>query len=178
MARTREKFKARRDSGWFLRVPIEVLDSPAYRGLSFKARALLFDLGAQFRGRNNGDLAAPWSWMRQRGWRSKDTLQRAVVELQQSGMIELTRQGGLHCPNLYAFTWLPINECSGKLDVPASRVASGKWRRPSAPEGQRGNQNATPIIGAHRPNDRGRDQLLNPDLRGAAPRSADLTSEL
>lgn len=127
--RTREKFKSRRDSGAFMRFPTEVLDSPKYRALSFKARALLLDLGAQFRGRNNGDLAAPWSWMKNRGWKSKDTLRRALLELLAAGMIEQTRQGGLHCASLYAFTWLPIDECGGKLDVSACAIASGLWRR-------------------------------------------------
>lgn len=129
MARTREKFKARRDSGWFFRMPVEVLDSRTYCALSFKARALLLDLGAQYRGNNNGDLAAPWSWMRKRGWVSKDTLHRALKELLETGMIELTRQGGLHCPSLYAVTWLGIDECSGKLDIKANPVPSGLWRR-------------------------------------------------
>lgn len=130
--RTRERFKARRNSGWFFRMPVEVLDSPAYCGLSFKARALLFDLGAQYRGNNNGDLAAPWSWMRPRGWKSKDTLRRALMELLSAGMIEQTRQGGLHCPTLYAVTWLGIDECGGKLDIKPNPVASGLWRRVTA----------------------------------------------
>lgn len=127
--RSRERFKGRRNTGWFFRMPVEVLDSPAYCGLSFKARALLFDLGAQYRGNNNGDLAAPWSWMKNRGWKSKDTLHRALGELIATGMIQLTRQGGLHCPNLYAVTWLEIHDCGGKLDVKASPVPSNLWRR-------------------------------------------------
>lgn len=128
--RQRERFKSRSNTGWFMRFPIEVLDSAGYRALSFKARALLLDLGAQYRGHNNGDLAAPWSWMKSRGWKSKDTLRRALLELLASGMIEQTRQGGLHCPSLYAFTWLPINDCGDKLDVRATSVPSGLWRRP------------------------------------------------
>jgi hypothetical protein len=128
VTRTREKFKARKDTGWFFRVPVAVLDSPRYCQLTFKARALLFDLGAQYRGYNNGDLAAPWSWMKRRGWKSKDTLKRAIDELLAAGMIELTRQGGLHCPNLYAVTWLSIDECGGKLDIRANPVPSGKWK--------------------------------------------------
>ncbi|HEV8712665.1 MAG TPA: hypothetical protein VGX03_07555 [Candidatus Binatia bacterium] len=127
--RSRERFKGRLNTGWFFRMPVEVLDSPAYCGLSFKARALLFDLGAQYRGNNNGDLAAPWSWMKNRGWKSKDTLHHALKELLATGMIELTRQGGLHCPNLYAVTWLEIHECGGKLDVKANPVPSSLWRR-------------------------------------------------
>ncbi|MUV15437.1 hypothetical protein GN331_14620 [Lysobacter sp. HX-5-24] len=127
--RSRERFKGRRDSGWFFRMPVEVLDSPAYCALSFKARALLLDLGAQYRGNNNGDMAAPWSWMKMRGWKSKDTLRRALLELLTSGMIEQTRQGGLHCPTLYAVTWLGIDECGGKLEVQSTSVPSGRWRR-------------------------------------------------
>lgn len=127
----REKFRGRRDTGWFFRVPVEVLDCPAYCGLSFKARALLFDMGAQYRGNNNGDLAAPWSWMKARGWKSKDTLRRALDELLAAGMVQLTRQGGLHCPSLYAVTWLAIDECGGKLDVKPNPVPSGLWRQPT-----------------------------------------------
>jgi hypothetical protein len=125
----RERFKARRDNGTFFRVPTCVLDSSNFRGLSLKARALLLDLGAQFRGHNNGDLAVTWKVLQPRGWKSKDTLRNALLELLAAGMIELTRQGGLHCANLYAFTWIEIHECGGKLDVKATRVASNAWRR-------------------------------------------------
>lgn len=131
--RTRERFKARRDTGWFFRLPVVVLDSSAYCALTFKARALLMDLGAQFRGSNNGDLAAPWSWMKLRGWKSKDTLQRALEELLASGLIERTRQGGLHCPSLYAVTWLGIDDCGGKLDVAPNAVPSNRWRVDRSP---------------------------------------------
>lgn len=126
--RSRERFTGRRNNGWFFRMPVEVLDSPTYCALSFKARALLLDLGAQYRGNNNGDMAAPWSWMKVRGWKSKDTLRRALMELLAAGMIEQTRQGGLHCPTLYAVTWLAIDECGRKLDVRPTAVASGRWR--------------------------------------------------
>ena len=47
------------------------------------------------------------------------------------GMIELTRQGGLNGPSLYAFTWFGIDACKGKLDVSENPVPSGKWK--SAP---------------------------------------------
>lgn len=130
MARTLRRFKGRSESGRFLRVPSAVLDSPNFCSLSTKAKALILDIGARFNGSNNGDLAAPWSWMKERGWKSKDTLSRALSELQHFGMIEQTRQGGLHGPSLYAFTWLPIDDCRGKLDVRATRIASDKWKHP------------------------------------------------
>lgn len=127
--RSRDRFKSRQDMGWFFRMPVTVLDSPAYRALTFKARALLLDLGAQYRGHNNGDFAAPWSMMKTRGWKSKDTLQNALRELLASGFIVQTRQGGLHCPSLFAVTWIGIDECGGKLDVPSNPVPSNDWRR-------------------------------------------------
>jgi hypothetical protein len=128
MARTRMKSIGRRESGSFLPIPSVVLASASFCGLTTKAKALILDIGARYNGHNNGDLAAPWSWMRERGWRSKDTLHRALVELQELGLIELTRQGGLQGPNLYAFTWMAIDPCKGKLDVSPTRVASGKWK--------------------------------------------------
>ena len=66
--------------------------------------------------------------MSARGWKSKDTLYRARDELIENGMILLARQGGKHQCSLYAVTWKPIDECGGKLDVPATTVAPGYWR--------------------------------------------------
>jgi len=127
--RSREKHLGRKESGTFLPVPTYVLACPNFCALSLKAKALILDIGARFTGFNNGDLAAPWSWMKERGWRSKDTLHRALQELRRAGMIEQTRQGGLHGPSLYAFTWRPIDACKARLDVSPTRVASGKWRQ-------------------------------------------------
>jgi hypothetical protein len=124
----RTRAKGRLESGGFLALPHAVIASPAYLGLSAHAIKLLIDIGAQFRGSNNGDLCASWSVMRLRGWRSRDTLHRALQELLRVKLIELTRQGGLHRPSLFAVTWRAIDECSGKLDVPPTRVASGLWR--------------------------------------------------
>ena len=130
MSHKRERFRGRRDNGTFFRVPTSVLDSANYIGLSLKARALLLDMGAQFRGRNNGDSCIAWSWARKRGWRSKDTLRRAMLELLAAGMIEQTRQGSMHWPSLFAFSWIEIHECDGKLDVSSTATPSNAWRKP------------------------------------------------
>lgn len=156
MARTRMKSMGRRESGNFLPIPSVVLESPNFCALSNKAKALILDMGARYSGHNNGDLAAPWSWMKQRGWRSKDTLHNALQELLRFGMIELTRQGGLHGPSLYAYTWMAIDQCKGKLDVVPTRVASGKWKVPPQTMADDRKQNATPTIGAARPDHRAR----------------------
>lgn len=154
--RSRDKHKGRSSSGgWFFRIPAEVLNSPNMRMATTKAKAMLLDIGAQFRGSNNGDICITWSDLRQRGWKSKQTMERAMHELLRLGLIEQTRQGGLHCASLFAFTWQPIDPCGGKLDVPATAVASHRWRMlpqavgdtenrpPPRPAGQR-----TPTVGA------------------------------
>jgi hypothetical protein len=131
--RDRRKHTGRKVAGNFLMIPADVLDSANFCSLTAKSKALLLDIGAKYNGYNNGNLAAPWSWMRNRGWKSKDTLQRAITELLHSGIIELTRQGGLIGPSLYAFTWLPINESRVQMDVASTNVASGRWKLPATP---------------------------------------------
>lgn len=133
-AKRRLKAKGRKIQGAFLAVPRDVLNSTAFLSLSLKSRALLLDLGVQYRGNNNGDLAAPWSYMRGRGWKSRQTVDRALLELLAAGFIEKTKQGGLHCPNLYALGWLPIDECGGKLDLSPSTAPPGRWRNSQRPQ--------------------------------------------
>ncbi len=132
MTLTRIRAKARRESGSFAALPHEILDSPEWAKLSVHAVRALLDLFAQYRGENNGDFSATWSRMQKRGWRSKDTLYRALRELQTKGWIVKTRQGGIHRCNLYAVTWRPIDHCNGKIDVTASRVALGTWKNKSS----------------------------------------------
>jgi hypothetical protein len=92
----RERYKGNRDKcepGAFLRLPIAVLNSRAYLDAGAHARMLLFDLACQYRGDNNGDLSGAWSFMRLRGWRSKETLTNAKRELMALGLIVETRMG-------------------------------------------------------------------------------------
>ncbi len=131
--RQRQRAKGRMHSGGYLALPHALLNSPNYRGLSACAVKLLNDLGFQYRGSNNGDLCAAWRVMHARGWKSRDTLCRALAELRHTGMIEMTRQGGKNRCSLFALTWLAIDECGGKLDCAATRVSSGLWKEPKPP---------------------------------------------
>lgn len=127
--RNRGKITGRRESGSFLALPHRMLESPQYAALTARAVKLLIDIGAQYRGTNNGDLTATWSVMHARGWRSRDTLGRAKRELLSAGFIEKTRDGGLRFPVLYAISWRAVDECGGKLQIPASRMASNLWKQ-------------------------------------------------
>lgn len=136
MNRQRWKHKGRSESGGYFALPHAVTASASYRALPARAVKLLCDLGAQYRGNNNGDLSAAWSIMQPRGWKSRATLDAAERDLVRAGMIELTRQGSLNRCSLYALTWHSIDECGGKLDVPPTRVPSGLWKRAHPSEKQ------------------------------------------
>lgn len=142
MPHSRIKQKSRRESGSFCALPHSILESPEYATLSAKAVKCLLDIFGQFRGSNNGDLGANWKEMSKRGWKSRDTLTRALGELTESGFILKTRQGGRRKCSLYAVTWLAINECGGKLDMAPTRVATNTWRtaKAASPTAQRDRQ--------------------------------------
>lgn len=144
MARNRRKTKGRMDAGGYLALPHAVMASESWRTAPARSIKLLCDLGYAYRGNNNGDLAAAWAVMQKRGWKSRDTLARAIRELLELGLIEKTRQGGLHQCSLYALTWLAIDECDGKLDVPATTKPSGLWREPAPPEKQNASTDSVP----------------------------------
>ncbi len=99
-----------------------------FRTMSAYGKALIIDLMSQFNGRNNGDLCAAFSVLKERGWRSKGTLGRAIKELKDRQWIVVARQGGRNHCSLYALTFQAIDECKGKLDILSTRVASGGWK--------------------------------------------------
>ena len=130
MARTREKIKGRRDSGTFSKLIHAYFQSPEFAGLSPRAVKALIDIYCQYRGNNNGDLCAAISIMKARGWRSKDQLSKALKELIEKGWLTITRQGGRNMATLYAVTFMPIDECHGKLDVMPTSTPLHLWKRP------------------------------------------------
>ena len=136
MARNRTKAKGRREGHSFAGIPHAVLKTRKYASLSAWAVKLLVDVTAQYTSRNNGDLQAAWTCMRERGWKSKGTLERSVRELESVGFILRTRKGGRNKCALFAITWQPIDECLdrrsriSKLDpnIIPGEVAPGTWR--------------------------------------------------
>ncbi len=118
----------------FLSLPHNVLDHDSFRTLSPRATKLLIDIAAQYRGCNNGDLCAPLSVMRKRGWKSNDQLFKARKELLDRGLILTSRQGGLNKCSLFALTWFQIDDCKGKLDTSSTDVAPHNWKLWSDPD--------------------------------------------
>lgn len=138
MTRTKERAlraaKEARGGGGFLPFRTDVLRSETLKNLSPYAAKLLLDLASQWHLGRNGDASAAFEKvMRERGWRSKATLHKALKELRDSGLIILTRQGSLHECSLYGLGWLAIDECGGKLDIKATTRPSNDWLDPPKP---------------------------------------------
>jgi hypothetical protein len=149
MARSKHKQKAS-----FAGIPRIVMECPDYTNLSSNAIRLLVELAYSYKGGNNGDLCPAWTLMKERGFRSKATLTRVIKELVAAEMITLTRQGQFirNKAGLYALTWAPINECSGKhLDESPTRAPPRNfslerqqgWPRKLAPPEQNLNRKGT-----------------------------------
>ena len=124
----RRRIKGRQTTPSFVMFPHHVLRHEVLSKLSPRASKLVIDLMAQYQGDNNGDLSAPLSQMRARGWNSSEQLDKAKKELISKGVIWVTRQGGRNMASLYALTWFPIDECEGKLDVSPTQTAPVNWR--------------------------------------------------
>lgn len=129
MALKRQRVKGRKESGSFIAIPKEILESEQYAQLRPWSVKLMIDLYAQYNGKNNGDFCAAWSIMKKRGWQSKGPLYRAVKELLKTGFIMQTRQGGKHKASLYAVTFKAIDECGGKLEVNPTPVPPATWKK-------------------------------------------------
>lgn len=114
--RKRQRTWSEPDGTTFNRWPRECGEHWNFYRLSPYAKALLFELFSQYRGRNNGDLSCAWGTVKDRGVGSHRTVQRAEKELIDTGWIFRTRQGGKNRCNLYALTFYDIDECDGKLD--------------------------------------------------------------
>ena len=152
MARSKHKQKAS-----FAGIPRVVMECPDYTNLSGSAIRLLVELACAYKGGNNGDLSPAWTLMKERGFRSKATLTRAIKELVAAEMIILTRQGQFirNRAGLYALTWASIDECAGKqLDESPTRTPPRNfslerqqgWPRKLDPPEQKLNRKGTKTV--------------------------------
>lgn len=107
--------KQKRASGRFYALPASVLQSKAFIGLSSNAVRLMLDFLEQYRGDDNGRLICTWAHMHEkRGWKSRDTLDKARAELAAAGFLFETVKGKR--PNKaswYALTFFAIDPNDG-----------------------------------------------------------------
>lgn len=127
---SRKPFGRNKSKVRFAGIPHHIMDCDNYQNIGAWETRLLLELARQYNGSNNGDLSAPWSQLKQRGWKSKGTLNKTIKNLLHWGLIELTRQGGKHQCSLYGLTWQNIDECNGKLEIAPTRTPSNRWKAP------------------------------------------------
>lgn len=125
--KTRKSLKERIGDESFTAIPSNFLRSEALSKLSGSASKLLWEFIRQLGKDNNGDLQASWQVLKDRGWNSKATLNRALKELREAGIITQTRQGGRNRCSLYALTFIAIDTCKGKHDARPSTRPLGLW---------------------------------------------------
>jgi hypothetical protein len=110
-------------------IPVEVLTSEACRTLPSYAVRLLLAIAAQYRGKNNGDLAMTRTTARAFGVLSQGHLVEGISALLARGLIQKTRQGGKKPlgPCLYAVTWQQIDDLGGKIECGPTTCAANTW---------------------------------------------------
>lgn len=130
-------------TGRYTPAPHSLLDSVAFMGASHQTRSLLFELMRQHDGKNNGQLHLSTKWLRDRGWRSNDGIQKAKAEALERGLIIKTREGGLNAgPDRFAMTWLAIGNFVG-LDIgpstyhPGAYLLMGPFAKPKGQDDER-----------------------------------------
>ena len=128
MSRSKARAQGRREHGRFAGIPHAVMEHACFTTLGHPAVRLLLELAKQYNGHNNGDLTAAYKVMRKRGWKSRDTVDGAVRELMHHWLILKSRQGGKNACNLYALTWVAVDNCKGKLDLKDTMTPPGDWR--------------------------------------------------
>jgi hypothetical protein len=133
--------KKNKDSGWreidggmaFI-IPLSLLRHPNLRRSSPYTCKLLFDLGTQYTGFNNGYLCASWALMQHQGWNSPTTLHKAVAEAEHYRFLERTQQGGKNKPNLHALSWRKIDAKPGQpLELGPTFEPSNAWKLDQTP---------------------------------------------
>lgn len=128
MAKSYKRSKDKRDGDRYVALPHVVIDSPSYRALGYAARALLLDIARQYTGSNNGRLVACAKYLKPMGWRSHDTVSRALMEVKDAGLLIETRMGMR--PNRaawFALGWYALDVTDG-IDLDPKTYRTGQYK--------------------------------------------------
>ena len=128
MAKHFKHSKNKRDGDRHIAFPHVVIDSPSYRGLGYAARALLLDMARQYTGSNNGRLVACNKYLKPLGWKSHDTVTRALGELKDANLLIETRMGMR--PNRaawFALGWYTLDVTDG-IDLDPKTYRTGQYK--------------------------------------------------
>lgn len=98
----------------FAGIPRWIINTDAFKSLSYSAVTLLLLLAYQYKGKNNGDLVITHSLLRSY-FKSNTTMYKAKDELYVKGFIDINAYGGKSydgkkLPHLYALTWASVDD--------------------------------------------------------------------
>lgn len=94
----------------FAPIPKDVLKMPEFQHMPSSAKALMLTLMGQFTGKNNGRLTPAFEAVKDAGWVSKGTLQRARDALLEAPFAVLTRKGSPpRTVDWIGFTWWKLD---------------------------------------------------------------------
>ena len=114
-----------------MRLYWSLLDSLAWRALSYSSQSVYIAMRRRLQSTNNGNISAALGDMKHFGITTSATLAKALRELQTVGLIAVTRQGGIaygrQVCSLYRFTDEAVFE-HAKLGVKACQVTDD-WMR-------------------------------------------------
>lgn len=117
--------------GGHVRLYWSLIDSLAWRALSYSSQSVYIAMRRRLQGTNNGNISAALGDMKHYGITSDPTLSKALRELRTVGLIAVTRQGGIaygrKVCNLYRFTDEAVFE-QPKVGVKACQ-ATNEWQR-------------------------------------------------
>ena len=138
MARSKHKNKGR-----FAGIPVQVIESEAYKSLNGNSAKLLTILTFFYKFYNNGNLAITQSILGP--WITKNTMYSSRDELYLKGFIVINAFGGRSfggkkLPTLYALTFYPMNhlkERNGEIryaHYPANQLPLHYWKKGKNPD--------------------------------------------
>ncbi|MCW0232915.1 MULTISPECIES: hypothetical protein [Pseudomonadota] len=117
--------------GGHVRLYWTLIDSLAWRALSYSSQSVYIAMRRRLQSTNNGNISAALGDMKHYGITTSATLAKALRELQTVGLIAVTRQGGIaygrQVCSLYRFTDEAVYE-QPKVGVKACQ-ATDDWKR-------------------------------------------------
>lgn len=143
---TRHNKKGRSKSGGqFVRLPVFMLDSDAWRSLTPAARAVYLEVARAYNGRNNGFLGLSVRTASERCRINKDTASRALHELQDRGFIACAVPGGFSRKVRHASEWrLTLERCDRTGEGPSKPFM--RWRPAPPAERKTRSQTGAPTV--------------------------------
>ena len=135
----------------FAGIPIAVMESPAYRGLHLRSRAILFEIAARMNGYNNGKIVLSYEQIREATGCCNRDIAVAMAQLWRHGLIEFREceNWNQHKAREYRLTF--VSSVSGNAILPATNDYLA-WTAPPALTSRRKKlgdtvQPATPCAG-------------------------------